>query len=257
MSCQQSKRAKEEHGLLADPIHSCKASLPPFNVRQELNWTQGPGLVGFNVPVFGLEIPGAIMKLLALSEVRQLAAEMRVAIPQYTVDSFVQNKARVKARAIVEVAKQRADCTSGENAEAVAKLEGFLDAFEVVSAADIQGIDEWMDFVGKYAAPGWQDRLHFDHLLGNFGFMAQTARELQRHRYESTNGKGETEVQELEQYGLRWLSKASCLPPHHPTADLAPPVPPSPFFLPTAVARCALPTVPRPRRWSATRPRAA
>ena len=85
----------------------------------------------------------------------------------------------MKARAIVEVAKQRADCTSGENAEAVAKLEGFLDAFEVVAAADIQGIDEWMDFVGKYAAPGWQDRLHFDHLLGNFGFTAQTARELQ------------------------------------------------------------------------------
>ena len=129
-----------------------KAAMPPFNRRP--GQTTLPTTVDFNAPVFGPQIQNATMALFAGPEMVALAKELGIRIPSYTLSGFVQKKA-VKVKALVSVARARADCASGANAAAITKLDAFITAFEKLKPADVPNLDAWRAFVGTYCPAGW------------------------------------------------------------------------------------------------------
>ena len=183
-----------------------KAAMPPFNRRPDM--TPLPTTVEFNAPVFGPQIANATMALFEGGEMAALADELGVRIPTYQISGFVQKKA-VKVKTLVEVARARADCASGANAAAITKLDGFISAFEKLSAADVPNLEAWRAFVGTHCPKGWEGKLHFDHVLTYcFGFEQATAKALREHKHETKDPKtGEVEVKKLEEFSVRWLSK--------------------------------------------------
>merc|ERR1719277_83034 len=78
------------------------------------------------------------------------------------------------------------------SAPAVLQLKAFVEAFEKLSESDIKDLYDWEGFVGRYADVGWQSKLHFDHLLGNFGFTPEVSDTLRKTNF--TNAKGEVET---------------------------------------------------------------
>jgi len=160
------------------------------------------------VPVFGRKIPGAIIQLFEGAEIRELAKELAVKIPQYSLQSFVQGK-MWKVKELIKVARGREDCRVPPNSEAVEQLARFVGDFERLKPADVPTLAAWNTFVNERASEGWEDRLHFDHLLSNFGFDDTVAERLRHQIYVATDSKtGETEEVTLEQFSFRWLSKA-------------------------------------------------
>lgn len=184
-----------------------KAAMPPFNRRPGMQLM--PTTVEFNAPVFSPAVASATMALFDNQAMLQLAAELGVRIPRWRLDPFVQKKAK-KVRALVEVARARVDCASGPNASAVERLDRFVTEFEALSPAAVPNLTEWHAFIAQHCPVGWEANLHFDFILPFcFGFEASTAIALRAHKYESTDRKtGEVEVASLEQYAVRWLSKA-------------------------------------------------
>jgi len=192
---------------------SVKASLPPFNVRSlgdklQLRTAAAPTGV-LNVPVFGFQIPQAIMGLFNQESIVELAKELRVSIPQYSLQKLIQSK-MWKVMELVSVARDREDCSTPPNSEAVDKLEYFVAAFTKLKPESVPDQKAWKGFVESHVQPGWEDKLHFDQLLSNFGFTDMVANSLRNHTYvdmsNMSNGGGE-EVS-LEQFSFRWLSKA-------------------------------------------------
>ena len=183
-----------------------KAAMPPFNRRPDQKTL--PTTVEYNAPVFGPQIQNATMALFDGPEMVALADELGIRIPRYQLSGFVQKKV-VKVKTLLEVAKARADCASGANAAAVAKLEGFVNAFEKLKPADVPNLAAWRAFIGKHCPAGWEGKLHFDHVLTFcFGFDAATAKALREHKHETKDPKtGEVEVKKLEEFSVRWLSK--------------------------------------------------
>ena len=58
-------------------------------------------------------------------------------------------------------------------------------------------------------AAGWESRLHFDHVLQNFGFDDDAAKRLRGTKHTETDPKsGEETTQDLETFSFRWLGKA-------------------------------------------------
>ena len=154
-------------------VQPVKAAMPPFNRR--------PGMVTlartveFNAPVFGPAIANATMRLYDSPAMRTLAAELGVHIPHYQLSVFVQKK-HVKVHDLVAAAKARPDCSSGANAAAVVKLERFLAEFGALKPADVPDLATWLAFCGRHAPAGWEQHLHFDHILPFcFGFEPVTA----------------------------------------------------------------------------------
>merc|ERR1711920_19099 len=68
----------------------------------------------------------------------------------------------------------------------------------------IESVSDWETFVNKHAKPGWQAKLHFDHLLDNFGFEKEASDLLRKTEFTKENG----EKVSFEQHSFRWLSKA-------------------------------------------------
>merc|ERR1711920_1002737 len=62
----------------------------------------------------------------------------------------------------------------------------------------------WSTFVNRYARSGWERKLHFDHLLDNFGFDKEASDVLRKQEYIYPDGEAVT----LESHAFRWLSKA-------------------------------------------------
>ena len=62
------------------------------------------------------------------------------------------------------------ECKRQPNSEALEKLTRFVDAFVALKEDDIKTPAEWKAFVDRHTLEGWEDRLHFDNLLHNFGF---------------------------------------------------------------------------------------
>jgi hypothetical protein len=185
---------------------SVKASVPPFNVRLKAQLLDG--LVEFNIPSYGVRLPRAIMKLFDSEGFKSLAAELQIPVPYYAMDTFVQKKMK-KVLDMVDVASKRPDCSSGKNQEAVEKLRAFATEFkDLKGGVDIKSPEDFMAWVEKHCPPGWEDRLHFDHLLpANFGFEEQTANELRQTAFEFEDN-GEMKSEKLENHSLRWLGKA-------------------------------------------------
>jgi len=188
------------------PISSLRLSMPPYNKPP-------PGVQlhekaeSYEIPVFGLHISRAIMECFDLPGVRDLAAELNVPLPKYDLSNFIQKK-MFKVRTLIEEAGKRDDCQSGSNAEAVAKLERFVTDFEALQPSDIDGPDAWDRWVCQYAASDWMEKLEFSLLLSNFGFSAETAKQIQKTKIDDKKDDGTVGKVELEQYSLRWLSKA-------------------------------------------------
>ena len=184
-----------------------KAAMPPFNRRPDM--TPLSTTVEYNAPVFGPQIANATMDLFEGGEMAALANELGVRIPRYQLSSFVQKKA-VKIKILVAVARERADCAMGANAAAVIKLDAFVSAFEKLNPTHVPNLASWRAFVSQHCPDGWEAKLHFDHVLTYcFGFEAPTAQALRAHKHESTDPKsGEVEVKSLEEFSVRWLSKA-------------------------------------------------
>jgi len=157
----------------------------------------------FNVPVYGSEIPKAIMKFYQSSEILKLAKELQIRIPQYKLQSFVQSK-MFKVKVLVKAARELGGCD-----EQAGKLERFVVEFEKLKAEDVPDPAAWKSFVEQHVSAGWERRLHFNDLLQNFGFDAETAKKLREQQYTEVDQKtGEENTSDLKTYAFRWLGKA-------------------------------------------------
>ena len=189
-------------------IGPINAALPPFNVRGGV--VMRAETVKFNAPVFGPAISNATMSVFGGEEMSALASELGVKIPHYELSAFVQKKSK-KVRVLVKAAKARADCQSGANAAAVARLEAFVEAFGALDVRSVGSLAEWRSFVdGHVCNPGeWETKLHFRHVLtACFGFEDATSEALRATEHEEKDEKtGKVEVSTLEHYSVRWLSK--------------------------------------------------
>lgn len=161
----------------------------------------------YDVPCYG-PILDEVMKIFAISEIRQKADEMKIKIPEYKVDTFIKGKMK-KVQELANAASQRDDCT-GKNAEAVEALKRFADAFANVNEKEMTSMDLWKAFIGKHVVVAdWQDKLSFNDVLQNFGFDATFAQSLRQQSLEVTDTKtGATQTTTWEQEGVRWVSKA-------------------------------------------------
>jgi len=185
---------------------SLKVSLPPFNVPQTITMSYNLNksmTKSYNVPTFGVMIPKAIMPLFESEEIKAMAKELNITIPKYMLDVFVQKK-MFKVKILVQAARDL-----GGWEEQADKLERFATAFENLAVAEVPGPDEWKSFVEQHVAEGWESRLHFDHVLQNFGFDDDAAKKLRGTKYAETDGKtGEVTTHDLETFAFRWLGKA-------------------------------------------------
>lgn len=79
-----------------------------------------------------------------------------------------------------------------------------MKAFEALDRASVPDIASWQAFVLEHVPAGWESRLHFDHLLENFGFAREASDELRATQFVKEDGEKVT----FEQHAFRWLSKA-------------------------------------------------
>ena len=203
-SHQQTRNAFEEWSrwLGGRQPESLKVSFPPFNDRGE-SARMLPMTKKYNVPNFGVMIPKAVMPLFESDEIKALATELNIRIPKYMLDSFVQKK-MWKVKVLVKAARDL-----GGWDEQADRLERFATAFENLAVDEIRGPDEWKRFVEGHVAEGWESRLHFDHVLQNFGFDDDAAKQLRGAKHTETDPKsGEETTQDLETFSFRWLGKA-------------------------------------------------
>jgi len=186
------------------PSGTTKASMPPFNILNDIPIEDS--IMQYKVPVFGPKILNSIVAIFCSKELAadffDLAAEMGITIPPYAIDTFLQKK-MPRVKTLLDVARARPDCAEGPNADAIAKCECWVDAFCNVSKGEIVDLPAWERFVGQYVPEGWQNRLHFDLVLGNFGFEDSTAKELAQHPWEDGD-----KATNLEHYSMRWLAKS-------------------------------------------------
>ena len=164
-----------------------------------------------------MKIPDATMELFELDAMREIAEKLHLRSPQYTLSTFVQGKL-FKVRDLIAVARRAHPAADS----ATDKLEKFIDELEQLQPEQVRGRADWAAFVTRCGVEaGWEGRLHFDHLLSNFGYDAKTARALQHARVEVTDQKGKTETVQLETHALRWLGKAlACYQPDGCMADV-------------------------------------
>ena len=173
-----------------------------------------------NVPVYGAEIPKAIMKLFESQKVRDLASKLNIHIPEYKLQSFVQGK-MFKVKDLVQAARALGTCDGPAS-----RLEAFVDEFEALTEETMPNAAAWQAFMDGHLekassqaasppprtirpsppaplfAQGWARQLHFDLLLQNFGFDDATAAALAQ-----TPPPGRPS-ENLREYAFRWLGKA-------------------------------------------------
>merc|ERR1740121_1721760 len=90
------------------------------------------------------------------------------------------------------------------NADAILRLSNFVIEFESLQGSSINDVHEWEAIVNKHASPGWEAKVHFDHLLENFGFEKEASDIIRKKMFTKPDGD---EVS-FEQHALRWLGKA-------------------------------------------------
>ena len=184
--------------------YSLRLSMPPFNAAPPGVQLNGHVYV---IPVYGIRISKAIMDSFTLVGIPALAQELGVSLPRYGLSEFIQGKMH-KVRRLISEARLRDDCQSGVNLVATSRLERFVEAFVVLRDDEIDGPDAWHDWVCSYTADDWMEKQEFSHLLSNFGFSTETATEIQSTEIDDEWDDGSLHKITLEQYSLRWLSKA-------------------------------------------------
>jgi len=177
-----------------------KFSAPPFNLGK------GPDVPAavqkINVPCFGPNITNAVMAIFQPDEMKGIASRLGLTIPRYSLDTMVQEK-MPKVRDMIKHCDETPEI-AGSNAAAIRKLEKFVEEFEAINGASINGLSDWEKFIGRHAEPGWQGKQHFDHLLSNFGFTEVASSTLRKTSFTNADG----EVVNFEHHAFRWLGKA-------------------------------------------------
>lgn len=181
--------------------NQCRVSTPPFNMRLKIDLPKGA--VSLNVATFGVRLPRAIMALFEPEDIKTFAKERKIPIPPYKLDSFVQRK-MPKVMDMMEAAKKH-PLYIGDNVAAVSKVEAFCADFKGLSDKTITGPKAFQDVVEKHCPPGWEDNLHFDHVLPFcFGFTQDFSDQLKKQEFKEEDDS----VVTFEHHSLRWLTKA-------------------------------------------------
>merc|ERR1712194_544468 len=155
----------------------------------------------YNVPAYGPNISNAVMEIFAVADIRSLAESLQIPIPPYTLSKFIQDK-MVKVLDMVQHCRDSPEIARN-NADATQKLKVFVDEFQGLGPS-IKNVSDWEAFVNRHAKPGWQAKMHFDHLLDNFGFEKEASDLLRKTIFEKEDGEKVT----FEQHAFRWLGKA-------------------------------------------------
>merc|ERR1712136_721666 len=143
-----------------------RVSAPPFNVK---NHPQLQSSRDYNIPCFGL-IPSAALSVLN-SEMREDAPSLSMKVPSFTIDRFVQGKMK-KVHQMVKNCKE----VITDSNEAFDRVDRFAKDFSELDPSSIQSTERWFSFVKKYITdPDWQNKTHYDHILGLFGFTEEAA----------------------------------------------------------------------------------
>jgi hypothetical protein len=192
-------KRKEWMAPNAEKDADIRASMPPFNNRNKL--AIPTSVQQYDVPAYGFNISNAVMELFTINGIRSLADSLKVSIPPCTLSKFVQDKA-VKVLDMVKYCQDTPEIAQ-KNAKAVQKLKDFVEEFQVLGTS-IESVSDWETFVNRHAKPGWQAKMHFDHLLDNFGFEKEASDLLRKTIFEKEDGEKVT----FEQHAFRWLSKA-------------------------------------------------
>jgi len=187
-------------GAVDEETMDIKASMPPFNNNKNVDCPSS--VLSINVPVYGPNIPNSVIKIFEPSDVRALAERLSCRIPSYAMDRVVQSK-MPKVLDLVQAARSLEDIAQ-RNGAAIDKLESFVTDLHALNPSEITDANLWSTFVNRYASNGWAQKLHFDHLLDNFGFDKEASDVLRKK--EHTTADGETVT--LEHHAFRWLSKA-------------------------------------------------
>lgn len=189
-------------------IDSVKSSMPPFNVRLNIAWPGDWKPVDYNIATFGVKLPRVIMDFFETEDMQRISkvAGSPIPIPHYALDSFVQKK-MVKVLELVEECREPAAGMDAESLKSVTKLENFAKGFSAIDAKKISGPKEFEEFVHKHVSPGWEDKLHFDHVLGMFGFTKEVSDKIRAMTIVVVEKDKEMDVT-LEHHSLRWLTKA-------------------------------------------------
>lgn len=195
------KRRRQWLSPVQEADADVKFSFPPFNNKCGLSF---PAQVKrITAPAYGPSIANAVMSMFESEGMRSIAKRLSFTIPRHELSKLVQEK-MFKVHDLIRHCDDTPDIAAS-SAAAVEKLRAFVEEFETLTESDIKDVYDWEGFVGRHVvAPGWQSKLHFDHLLGNFGFEKQVAETLRNTNF--TNAKGEVDT--FEQHALRWLGKA-------------------------------------------------
>merc|ERR1719291_311989 len=162
--------------LESDATTEIKFSLPAFNNANNLEYPASVQTI--NAPAFGPIIKDAVLNMFTSPEMMRLAESLNVHIPPCTLSKFIQGKMPVvhemirHCRTTPEIAES--------SAAAIQKLSQFVEEFEALDGSLIKSVSDWDAFVDRHAAPGWKAKIHFDHLLGNFGFEKEVAYAIRR-----------------------------------------------------------------------------
>jgi len=189
MSCQLTVTAVNEieAWMCADKPLKVKASLPKFNLKTSEAWGL-TRIIAFDVPCFGPLLTRAVLDLFKNSSVQKAASDFQIKVPQYTLNRIVQEKVSRVRGITAEATKLKL------NGNAIGKLTQFVDAVEHLTPAHFDNPDQWLQFVNKFCSPGWENRLHVNEVLGNFGFSLEEVQALK--------GQGQLDN------AIRWLAKA-------------------------------------------------
>jgi hypothetical protein len=203
LSLQLTKAAQEQRANWVGkdvPRTSVKVSAPPFNNPQKIDLTSSTTPI--DVPVFGPIIPRTAMSIFKATDLCKLAEDIALTIPKDKLNTFVQGKMG-KVHEMIKAVREETILAEGQVA-AINKLESFTKEFEVLVPADVPDLDAWDAFLRKHVEEGWEQRLHFDSILRNFGFEEEAAAKIRKMEYVWPDG----EKVPFEQHALRWLSKA-------------------------------------------------
>jgi len=178
-----------------------RASMPPFNKKGkglpqfEALSEVSKDVITLDAPCYGVRITEAIMELFSLPGLQEQARKLRVPIPFCQLNRVAQRKLEGHVNNIVKTAQGMKRFSAGRNAKALGTLQAFTEKITGLTpeATECQSMGEWKKFVYRYASEGWEDRLHINDVLLNFGFDDADAEDLR---------------DKCDSKALRWLSKA-------------------------------------------------
>jgi len=194
--------------LVLDQIKGCrriKASMNPFNRKGA---GRLPAAVEeFDAPAYGVRAGNAILEILSIDGMEDVAESLRIYIPKFQLNTVVQRKIQTAVRNFKNDARWiLSEEWWAVNANAMAKLEAFANSVALLEpdSAHVTSMPQWDKFVRRFAYAGWQSRMHVNEVLLNFGFSQPSVSELNI----ALANMREDGVKESIVKALGWFSKA-------------------------------------------------